>query len=232
MVANPQRPESADYAKDNTVEVHSYFSTIQGEGPFSGQCAFFIRLAGCNLRCPGCDTDYTSKRNRTKPWALVEKARAHSRAYKGNLVVITGGEPLRQNIAGLVRDLLACGFVVQIETNGVLACDQLPVSGNLRIICSPKTSRIHRSVYERACAFKYVLQEGYVDAEDGLPTRALGHPASPRIARPRPCAPVYVQPMDELDPERNRKNTEAVVRSAMFHGYRLQLQVHKFINME
>src|SRR3954467_9071958 len=44
----------------NSLSIHSIFYTLQGEGPYSGCPAVFMRLAGCNLQCPGCDTDYTS----------------------------------------------------------------------------------------------------------------------------------------------------------------------------
>jgi len=44
------------------LEVQDIFSTIQGEGPFAGKPAVFLRLAGCNLRCFFCDTDFESRR--------------------------------------------------------------------------------------------------------------------------------------------------------------------------
>ena len=41
-----------------SLQVHEIFHTIQGEGPFSGRPAVFIRLSGCNLRCWFCDTEW------------------------------------------------------------------------------------------------------------------------------------------------------------------------------
>ena len=54
MKTNTQEPEKID--RDRHLDVHSIFHTIQGEGPYCGHPAVFIRLAGCNLQCPGCDT--------------------------------------------------------------------------------------------------------------------------------------------------------------------------------
>ena len=48
-----------------SLQVNSIFYTIQGEGPFAGRPAIFIRLAGCNLQCPGCDTEYTKRQTMT-----------------------------------------------------------------------------------------------------------------------------------------------------------------------
>ena len=53
---NGQPIEKVQRTFDGTLEVHSIFKTIQGEGPFCGTPAVFIRLAGCNLQCPWCDT--------------------------------------------------------------------------------------------------------------------------------------------------------------------------------
>lgn len=246
MIENSQKPVPAQYDKDGTVNIHSHFLTIQGEGPYCGQRALFVRLHGCNLRCPGCDTEYTSTVTAATDQFMVR--RAAELLPKGGLVVITGGEPFRQNIVPSVRRLLEAGFRVQIETNGVLFPDGLEdllflwggagrrwvpgqVPAQLSIVCSPKTSRIHDKVHQHACAFKYVLQADNVE-EDGLPSRALRHAASPRVARPPVGAPVYVQPMDEADPAANARNLAAAIKSVMDHGHTLQLQVHKIINME
>lgn len=247
MIENNQKPMAQNLSDSGHLNIHSHFLTIQGEGPFCGQRALFIRLHGCNLQCPGCDTDYTSEKLFvTEPW-MVNKAREFLPV--GGLVVITGGEPFRQNIVPSVRRLLEAGFRVQIETNGVLWLGEdlenlLFLYGGvgrdypsrsddlgLTIVCSPKTSQIHARVLAYAVAFKYVLQHGKVD-EDGLPLQALRHKASPRVARPRPGAPVYVQPMDEADPAANALNLATAIRSVMDHGHTLQIQVHKIINME
>jgi 7-carboxy-7-deazaguanine synthase len=234
VIENKQQPLPALYNESGTINVHSYFLTIQGEGPFCGQRALFIRLHGCNLRCPGCDTEYTSTSVAATELFMVNRAREFLPV--GGLVVVTGGEPLRQNIVPQIRRLLEAGFRVQIETNGVLWIHDLSsllmlYPSTLTIVCSPKTSRIHDKVLANAAAFKYVLQADNVD-DDGLPLRALRHPASPRVARPRPGATVYVQPMDEADPAANARNLAVAIASVMEHGHTLQVQVHKIINME
>ena len=43
-------------APANSLLVTSIFYTIQGEGPYSGKVAIFVRLAKCNLACSFCDT--------------------------------------------------------------------------------------------------------------------------------------------------------------------------------
>lgn len=225
-----------------SLEVHSIFYTIQGEGPYCGHPAVFVRLAGCNLQCPSCDTEYTQGR---KDLTVDEIYSAVISApyvkpldilptRNQSLVVITGGEPFRQNITPLVDFLLESGFIVQIETNGTLPpsegfCDH----SHLAVVCSPKTGKVNFALQDFIVAYKYVLNHDSID-EDGLPIRALNHTASPRVARPHPgfTGPVYLQPMDPKDEEVYQKNVRAVKFSCMQHGYILQLQVHKLIGVE
>lgn len=219
------------------VDLHSVFETIQGEGPFCGTPCMFVRLAGCNLQCPGCDTEYTEGRRQTHIQDLVDTIKD---MREGGLVVITGGEPFRQNISALVTWLVLSGYFVQIESNGTLACDDGYVVWNKNyserkgayIVCSPKTPKIHPSFYEHACAFKYVLEAEHME-DDGLPTTVLGNVVPRCVARPPPeyTGPVYLQPMDSQNLELNNANLAAAIQSSISHGYILQLQIHKYIGM-
>lgn len=212
------------------LDVVDVWKTIQGEGPFVGIPAVFVRLAGCNLQCPGCDTDYTSNRKYHQTHELA--ARVRDLAGKG-LVVMTGGEPMRQNIAPFVRDLLYGGeHHVQIETNGTLFVPDLPWFGEFTVVCSPKTPKVNTNLVEFIKFYKYILKAEEVNHFDGLPTSSLNTGVAP--ARPprkfRPCD-VFVQPMDEGEPEANQRNMQAALDSCMKFGYRMCLQTHKILGV-
>lgn len=233
---NEQPIEKLERSPDGTLDVHSIFYTIQGEGPFCGEPAIFVRLAGCNLQCPGCDTDYTSTRRRHSVAILkakVDELKDDEYPEAPNpLVVITGGEPFRQNILYLVRALLREGYRVQIETNGTLSPpEELPIEAV--IVVSPKTGKINEKTADRMHALKYVVRAGAV-CKDGLPTRALDHTCSPVVAKPPEDfkGKVYIQPMDENNIVSNRRNLEAAKASCMMNGHTLQIQVHKLIGVE
>lgn len=240
---NTQRPQrSTEATIDGNLDVHSIFYTVQGEGPFAGRPAVFIRLAGCNIQCPHCDTEYTRERpNLCTPQELLECVRQllknTSRAVLGKvddfspvLVVITGGEPLRQgNLFLLVSVLDDAGFMVQIETNGTIP---LPVglAESAVIVCSPKSSHVDASLVENA-HFKFVVSSGNTD-DDGLPTNVLGRATDFRnLRRELTFERIYIQPMDAGDTEQNRLNTAHAVAVCMRHGYNLCLQLHKFANL-
>jgi 7-carboxy-7-deazaguanine synthase len=240
-VKNLQPPEKRVRDPQHPLEVHSIFYTIQGEGPFAGTPAVFIRLSGCNLQCPGCDTDYTSARMRLQHSLVLEMVNnthlAHDCKWPG-LVVITGGEPFRQDLTKLIRMLVTSGYYVQIETNGTFPPptysgfnSRIDLRKGAYIVCSPKTGKVHARVQKEACCYKYVMDYRSVD-NDGLPVLALDHTASPRLARPPESMPVYLQPRDDKDPVLNRLHLEACIASCMKHGYTLQLQIHKIIGME
>ena len=223
------------FSSDGTLQVHSIFRTIQGEGPFCGVPAVFIRLAGCNLQCPACDTNYTEGAWTGTVQSILGLVREQATS---GLVVITGGEPFRQRLEALLSSLIAAGFYIQIETNGTLAPASVHYSkdpfhrSGVYMVCSPKAGKVHPGIAKNACCYKYVLSHDSVLEVDGLPARVLDHPCSPFVARPPERLDVYLQPMDAINPEINRKNLDAVINSCMKHGYMLQLQVHKLLNME
>lgn len=220
-VLNNQKKEAMERRVDGLLAVHSMFPTIQGEGPFTGHAALFIRLAGCNLQCPHCDTVYADRRTHHMPDQILETASAFYN-WKSGLVVITGGEPFRQNITPLVRALLDRYYDVQIETNGTLyPGDDFPWDADdpsVTVVCSPKTGQIHPKTATRVTAYKYVLSRTNVHP-DGLPTNALGHPLGrlKTVARPPSgwVGDVYLNPMDAKDKVENKLNMKAVVDSVM-----------------
>ena len=99
----------ASQAKD-TLLISGTFMTIQGEGPFAGHPAFFIRMAGCNYgdkekHCGGkglsCDTDFRYDKGKT---VHVDDLLDELRESRAKVLVLTGGEPLLQ-AAGTTGDL-------------------------------------------------------------------------------------------------------------------------------
>lgn len=217
---------------DLHLQLHSIFPTIQGEGIFAGEPATFVRLTGCNLKCPSCDTDYTSKRELVSASEVLE--RVNKVTSPNRIVVITGGEPFRQNLSILVPMLVENNYRVQIETNGTLppTYDAAKLHLNTWIMCSPKVGRIHPELAPHVTAYKYVISHLHVDIRDGLPTRVLDlkvFPARPPVEHERL---IFVQPMDSKDAAVNFKNLEACKFSAMTHGHCLCLQIHKLIDVE
>ncbi len=213
---NPKRPPETGDGK--TLSVVEIFPTLQGEGPFVGQPAVFVRLGGCNLACGFCDTEFEAFAEMDLVSIVEEVERlAEDRI---DLVVITGGEPLRQNIAPLCEALLAKGLRVQIETNGTL-WRELPTEVN--VVCSPKVTdgtyhALRPDLLARVDALKFI-----VSAEDA-DYRNVGEVGQATAAKK---IPVYVQPMDEYDPAKNATNAAYALALAQSHGYRLSTQMHK-----
>lgn len=211
-------------------DIVDIFQTIQGEGPFLGHPATFIRLAGCNLQCPFCDTDYTSNSKRYSVFQITEEL-SNEFTILNKLIVITGGEPFRQDAAFLANYLIKFGFTVQIETNGTIAPSE-KLHDDITVVCSPKTPKLDKELEQRIDCYKYVIEYDNVSSEDGLPINSLGYKHSRQIARPREGVPVYVTPLDRHESAMNCLNIQETVRSAMKYGYIFNLQMHKFIGVK
>jgi 7-carboxy-7-deazaguanine synthase len=232
---NEQKPQSQSLSGDGSLVVHSIFPTIQGEGPFAGSPAIFIRLAGCNLDCPLCDTEYTAKAVTYSLKQLKDAvAEFGPMPPRGRLIVITGGEPFRQNIGPAVRKLLAHGYKVQIETNGTLYSPGPWEDPSVTIVVSPKVPKINERIASYARAYKYVACANDI-VEDGLPTAILGRwDGGLRVARPPSSytGRIYLQPADVKNETLNKTNLDAVVASCLRHGHFLCLQLHKIVGVE
>ena len=214
---NPKRA----FAKGDglTLAVQEIFPTIQGEGPYAGWPSIFIRLGGCNLACSFCDTEFESFKEMALAEILAE-VQTLTLTPALPLIVITGGEPFRQPLQPLTDALLQEGYEVQIETNGTLFQALDP---RVQLVCSPKASGgryspLRPDVRERVNALKFLI------SADMSPYNAV-----PDIG---PCsAPIYVQPMDEYDAEKNAANIAHTLHLVRMHGYRLSLQLHKIIGI-
>lgn len=99
-----------------TLPISETFLSIQGEGKLVGTPSFFIRVAGCNLRCAWCDTPYASwepKGDQQSIESLVQQALAAGVRH----AVLTGGEPMIfEAIEHLAAQLRAAGIHITIET--------------------------------------------------------------------------------------------------------------------
>ena len=108
------------------------FESLQGEGRNMGRPCVFIRFAGCNLKCPWCDTDVAKKFS-----ASLADIQKELKQYKTKSVILTGGEPtLVKEMPELVAVLKKDGYWIGVETNGTIAADWLGFVDY--VACSPK----------------------------------------------------------------------------------------------
>jgi 7-carboxy-7-deazaguanine synthase len=102
------------------------YKSIQGESSLAGRPCIFVRLAGCNLRCAWCDSEYTFtggyKLSEDESVAEIEKL------APVKLVEFTGGEPLLQEreLVPLMERLLGQGYELMIETSGERSLERVP----------------------------------------------------------------------------------------------------------
>lgn len=213
-------------ADGQELAVTEIFSTFQGEGPFVGYPAVFLRLAGCNLACKFCDTEFDYTKQIALPDIINEIVRLSKNSCGEiirKLVVITGGEPMRQPIEALCLELISQSYQVQIETNGTIYRD---LAEEVSIICSPKNTGkgyfpIREDLLARINALKFIIS-----ASNEL-YQNIGE-----VGQSMFNIPVYLQPMDEYNDQKNKDNLSRTIKIAVENGYRYCLQTHKIIGIE
>ena len=130
---------------------------MQGEGYWTGVNAFFIRLGGCDVHCPWCDTKHSWNSQRHPQQSTQELALA-ARAVNPAIVIITGGEPLMHDLTPLTTALKNAGMQVHLETSGAH-----PFSGHFDwVTFSPKTFKTpNSSIYSQTNELKVVVSNEY-----------------------------------------------------------------------
>ncbi len=209
------------------IRIAEMFSSIQGEGFWTGTPCYFIRLQGCDVRCPWCDSKDTWDTN-GGTLTTFEEILVQIPAHIPH-VVITGGEPtLHSNLPDLVDFLASAGRDVHIETSGnhhgVLK--ELSWSGWTQwITISPKYHAIPDSIDVLLLAdeIKWVVTEkSDLDMVDEIWVRI-------EETRRAEAPLFYLQPVS-CEKEATDLCVQHVTARAD-RGYRLSIQVHRYIGV-
>jgi 7-carboxy-7-deazaguanine synthase len=221
-----------------TYAVNDLYPTIQGEGSLTGTPMLLLRLQGCGVGCPWCDTKETWAHRpadtqvgtlldaTTDPrnWAEMTPAAIAQEVSAMGLgerwVLLTGGEPAEQPLAPLVSALQEHGYDVALETSGT-AIGHL--GAKIDWVCvSPKVGmpggkKILPEALTVADEIKFVVGKAadierfksfLTDYDRSIPADALR----------------TVQPLSQ-----NKTATELCVKACREYGWRLSLQTHKYM---
>ena len=198
--------------QQDTLPIVEQFHSVQGEGAWTGSNAFFIRLAGCDVGCPWCDTkqSWNARRHPHQSIAnLVTEATTANPAF----VVITGGEPLMHDLTLLTQQLQTAGLRVHLETSGAH-----PFSGTFDwITLSPKRFKpTHESIYPYVNELKVVITT--IDDLEWAESHADRVPS---------------QTVKYLQPEWNSPDSQQLIFNYVLQHptWRISLQTHKLLGV-
>lgn len=196
------------------------FWTLQGEGAQQGQPMAFVRLAGCSVGCPGCDTDYAVFRRVATEELVAEIQAAVPSTQTWPWVWLTGGEPTDHDLGPLITALQTAGFRVALATSG---SKRVPVEWRVEWL---SVSPHHPGAVQH---FGHELK--VVPELNGLTWDAVE--AFDRNWHSFPWR--YIQPVEyrtnagpEKDGEANRASLTRCIQFVLAHpGWRLTIQAHK-----
>ncbi|CAM3804910.1 7-carboxy-7-deazaguanine synthase QueE [Aeromonas bestiarum] len=219
--------------------INEIFQTIQGEGIFTGLPAIFVRLQGCPVGCPWCDTRHTwivdparevgvqavlDCSNESDGWSKMNTeqilASFQQLGYQARHVVITGGEPCLYDLQGLSTALIEAGYQVQIETSGT---SEIQTHANTWVTVSPKIGMkgglpVLVSALERANEIKHpVATERHIEELDALLATATL----------RPDVVIALQPISQKP-----RATQLAMATCIARNWRLSIQTHKYLDID
>jgi 7-carboxy-7-deazaguanine synthase len=212
------------------------YVSVQGESSFAGLPCIFVRLAGCNLRCSWCDSEYTFHGGEKFTLDQVEEKIAALAPVK--LVEFTGGEPMLQEreLLPMMDRLLDKGYTLMIETSGERPLAKVPktVHKIMDVKCpaSGESGRFHLENLEALTSrdeVKFVISDraDYEFAREFIEQNNLA-------AR---CGQILLSPAFSKTPTSQRTADNCVLDPRLLVEWmladhapaRLSLQIHKFI---
>ena len=209
---------------ERMYRVNDIFYTLQGEGHNTGRAAVFVRFAGCNLRCPFCDTEFDTFQPMNASQILQAIA-----PYPARFIVLTGGEPTLQVDEAFVDLLHQHGYEVAMESNGLR-----PAPQNIDwLTVSPKKSgeeSVERGEW-RVEGGERMPDELKLVFDEHTDPEAFLKNLKPQTSNLKPL--LYLQPCDMGDAQRNAAIMERCIDYIKHHPqWRLSLQTHKLIGIE
>jgi 7-carboxy-7-deazaguanine synthase len=213
------------------------YKSVQGESSFAGLPCIFVRLAGCNLRCAWCDSEYTFTGG--KAFTEDEIVAQIEALAPCKLIEFTGGEPMLQarELLSLMERLLVQDYALMIETSGERPLADVPkaVHKIVDVKCPGAGSAANSFRLENLSALtkddevKFVLSDraDYEFARDFIRTHALEEKAGQILLSPafqKTPSPQRTADNMALDP---RKLVDWMLADGL--PARLSLQIHKFI---
>ncbi|MFC2155188.1 7-carboxy-7-deazaguanine synthase QueE [Acidobacteriota bacterium] len=204
----------------STLKINEIFWSFQGEGLNVGTPSVFLRLSGCSLRCPYCDTISSWEESRFMPVDLIiSEIDSHKSKYPNSRVVLTGGEPLEQDISVLVETLKKKNYYVAIETNG---CHYRDIAVDWWTV-SPKDVtgyRVHEKLFDKIAEVKLIVNQNLnIDVIKGI--RKIGE-----------SFPIFLQP--DWNDKDKYEHTFRLYEQCVSHGIpniRPGIQLHKIYDV-
>ncbi|HCW08543.1 MAG TPA: 7-carboxy-7-deazaguanine synthase QueE [Cytophagales bacterium] len=189
------------------------FYTIQGEGFYQGNAAYFIRLAGCDVGCVWCDVKESWDENE-HPKISIEEIVERAKSSGSKIAVITGGEPAMYDLSLLTSELKKANLHTNIETSGAY-----PLTGTWDWVClSPKKFKApHASVFEKADELKIIVynKSDFDWAEE-------------HAAKVKTSCELFLQPEWSREKEMVPLIIEYVKKNPK---WKISLQIHKYMNI-
>jgi 7-carboxy-7-deazaguanine synthase len=213
------------------------YKSVQGESSFAGVPCIFVRLAGCNLRCSWCDSEYTFTGG--KPFSADEIIAQIEALAPCRLIEFTGGEPMLQarELLPLMDRLLAKNYTLMIETSGEQPLAAVPraVHKIVDVKCPGAGAAANTFRMENLAALtsndevKFVLTDraDYEFARDFIQTHKLATLCGSIL-----LSPAFLKtPTDQRSTENCALDPRLVVEWMLADGLpaRLSLQIHKYI---
>jgi len=213
------------------------YKSIQGESSFAGLPCIFVRLAGCNLRCAWCDSEYTFTGG--KPFTADEIVAAIEALQPCPLIEFTGGEPMLQarELLPFMQRLLDAGYKLMMETSGERPLADVPkaVHKIVDVKCPGAGSAANSFNLANLEALtpndevKFVLSDrvDYEFARDFIRTHALETKCGGLLLSPA----FSKTPTDQRSTDNATLDPRLVVEWMLADGLpaRLSLQIHKYV---